>query len=122
MKRPFSARPRLRIVPRRLTAEQRQRRLARIEGRSTKTATGCWLYPSVRNYLDPYVDIVNDHGRREQWTMRRYVWALTNGDIPDGAIVVRRCRPRNCVAPGHPTLWHQVDWVGSGPDSTAVRP
>jgi hypothetical protein len=102
---PWSAIPRLRVIPGRLGGARRREHLREIEARCEKSAHGCWLYPAVRDESYPYLDVTGDDGGREQWSARRYVWALVNGDIPEGGIILGRCPPKACVLPEHQWLW-----------------
>lgn len=120
--RPWSARPRLRRIPGRLSTTHRHIQLAAVEQRCTHTETGCWLYPAIRDEAYPYIDLVGDDGRREQWSARRFVWALANGDIPEGGIILGKCHFKACVLPEHQELWvppKQFDLLGAD-DSSAV--
>jgi hypothetical protein len=120
---PWSARPRLFALPHRLSADRRREHLREIEARCTKTPAGCWLYLAVRDEGYPYIDLVGDDGRREQWSARRYAWALAKGDIPDGGIILGACPPKACVLPEHQWLWvppRQLELL-SAPDSTERR-
>lgn len=113
--RPWSAHPTLFRIPERLDAGRRREHLEEIQARCTINDMGCWLYPAVREEGYPYIDVTGDCGNREQWSARRYVWALTNGDIPQGGIIIGCCPYTACVLPGHQALWvppQQLDWVG----------
>lgn len=114
--RPFSAVPRLRILPNRLCDITRAERLRRIQARCIRLPSGCLLYPAVRDEGYPYIDLQGDDHDRQQWSARRLVWALVNGPLPERGILLRRCVPRNCVTPSHQVLWvppEQIDWVSS---------
>jgi hypothetical protein len=104
-RRPWTSTAVLRCVPSRLSTERRRRHLFKIVARCATTAAGCWLYPAVRDETYPYLDVTGDNGERQQWSARRYVWALVNGDIPEGGIMLGRCQSRACVWPGHQWLW-----------------
>lgn len=102
---PWSARPTLFSVPSRLSSARRREHLLEIQDRCIVTLSGCWLYPAVRDEGYPYIDVTGDDGEREQWSARRYVWALVNGDIPEGGIILGNCPPKACVNPEHQWLW-----------------
>lgn len=109
---PFSAKPRLRIVPARYRDAER---LQAIQERCVTNELGCWLFLHLRDEQFPYIDLRGDEGEREQWSARRYAWALKNGDIPERGIIVGKCLYTACVNPDHQALWVpplQLDWVG----------
>lgn len=112
---PFSAIPHLRILPDRLDTEARAERLKCIQQRCVQLPSGCLLYPAVRDEGYPYIDLQGDDHDRQQWAARRLVWALERGSLPERAILLRKCVPKNCVTPAHQTLWvppEQIDWIG----------
>lgn len=112
--KPWSARATLFALPKRLTPLMRRERFERIRLRCEHTSDGCWLYPAVRNNDDPFIDVQNDAGKREQWSARRFVWALVNGDIPLDGVLHRGCSKNNCVFPGHQRLWAPKPIAGPG--------
>ena len=54
----------------------------------------CWLWSG-------YVDPSTGHGRFNQGTVGRVVWAFTYGEIPKGKFVHRSCGNLLCVRPNH---------------------
>lgn len=111
---PFSARPRLRIVPARIGAPEK--RLLKEQARCTTNEQGCWLYPAIRDEAYPYVTFAGDDGQIEQWSARRFVWALKHGEIPERGIILGFCPFTACVNPDHQALWVppvQLDWVAT---------
>lgn len=119
---PWAAKPRLRIIP---GSPDRAVELAAVEDRCVKNPDDCWLYPKVRDGAYPYFDLRREGHPREQWSARRYAWALANGDIPEEGIIMGGCALKACVNPEHQWLWvppKQFDLL-SGDDSIAeVRP
>lgn len=112
---PWSAKPRLRSIPSRIDAAKRKKLYRRIKNKCARNELGCWIYPSVRDEAYPYLSITGDDGSSEQWSARRFVWALRHGDIPERGIIIGCCPYPQCVNPGHQALWVpplQMDWVG----------
>jgi len=113
---PWSAKPKFYRLPGRLSKRRRAQRLREIEERCAINELGCWLYPAVRDERFPYIDATGDEGQREQWSARRYVWALKHGEIPDRGILLGACPYTACVLPDHQALWVpplQLDWLGA---------
>src|SRR5687767_5642756 len=112
---PFSARPRLRVLPTKVE-QVRQDRLAEVQSECSTNGLGCWLYHRIREEAFPYIDLKGNQGEREQWSARRYVWALKHGEIPERGILLGGCPYTACVNPDHQALWVppvQLDWVGA---------
>lgn len=112
---PWSARPRLRIVPGSPEVRIRQAMLAEVESACAISQEGCWVYPTVRDGAYPYIDLRGSEGERLQWSARRYAWALANGDIPEDGVIMGNCALKACVRPDHQWLWvppKQFDLLG----------
>lgn len=112
---PFSARPRLRVLPARVRKRNADL-LLKVQANCVTNELGCWLFPNIRDESFPYIDITSDQGEREQWSARRYAWTLVHGDIPERGVLLGGCPFTACVNPDHQALWVppvQLDWVGA---------
>ncbi len=70
--------------------------IARFWARVDKTGD-CWLWTGCKN--DAGYGAIRWQGRTTR--AHRISWVLTNGDIPDGRLVLHRCDNRPCVRPDH---------------------
>lgn len=59
--------------------------------------TACWPWMKARAKYGYGVAT----WRSRKWAAHRLIWALTNGDIPDGKVVMHMCNNPPCCNPAH---------------------
>jgi hypothetical protein len=63
--------------------------------------------------------IVNIDGKRRQ--VRRLVWTITQGPVPFGKMIIRKCNDQKCVNPDHAALGTQKDVEREGRPITPIE-
>lgn len=76
---------------------------ARFWGRVNKT-DGCWLWTGWALNSG-----YGEHGRARRMLAHRYSYALANGPIPKGQLVLHKCDTPLCVRPDHLFLGTDAD-------------
>lgn len=67
---------------------------------------GCWLWMGGKR--SGYGAFLLNNPRKQE-SAHRVAWMLTNGEIPDGLMVLHRCDVKACVRPSHLYLGTKVD-------------
>jgi len=68
----------------------------------------CWLWTGSINH-NGYGHFFARIDEQTYYRAHRYVWALFNGDIPEGHVVMHSCDVRHCVNPHHLSCATQAD-------------
>lgn len=68
--------------------------------------TGCHVCTSHTPTICGYPEVTRNG---KQWRMNRYVYTITNGEIPAGMVVRHTCDNRMCINPEHLILGSYAD-------------
>jgi hypothetical protein len=89
-----------------------------------KTET-CWTWTAYRDPQGYGTFSVGPRATHAPHRAHRVAWELTNGQIPDGSLVLHRCDNPSCVNPKHLFLGthqdNQRDKVAKGRQATGLR-
>lgn len=78
--------------------------------RKVERGDGCWLWTAALNRTGYGVfSLLSSHGGTH--AAHRVAYAIANGSVPHGRVVMHTCDNRRCVNPAHLRLGAQVDNV-----------